>query len=103
MLFYSSDVVLLPYKVTAASGVMFDGLAHGVPFISSDLGFFREFADKGLGITSKRTGSGFSNAIKKLDRDYDKYMAKVNEFKDKISWNSVARQHQSLYNRSAAS
>jgi glycosyltransferase involved in cell wall biosynthesis len=97
MLFYSSDVVLLPYKVTAASGVMFDSLAHGVPFISSDLGFFKEFSDQGLGITSKRTGDGFSNAIKKLDKDYDKYASKANDFKKMLSWDSVAKKHQTLY------
>jgi len=97
MLFYSSDVVLLPYKVTAASGVMFDSLAHGVPFISSDLGFFKEFSDQGLGITSKRTGNGFSNAIKKLDKDYDKYATKANDFKKTLSWDSVAKKHQTLY------
>ena len=34
---------------------MFDGLAHGLPFIASDLEFFREFSSMGLGITVKRT------------------------------------------------
>ncbi len=44
MLFYAADVVILPYKVTAGSGVMFDALAHGLPFIATNLGFFKEFA-----------------------------------------------------------
>ncbi|MFL6456880.1 MAG: glycosyltransferase, partial [Nitrososphaeraceae archaeon] len=54
ILFYASDVIILPYKVTAGSGVMFDALAHGLPFIATDLEFFREFASQGLGITVKR-------------------------------------------------
>ncbi|MDX1371373.1 MAG: hypothetical protein R3321_02835 [Nitrososphaeraceae archaeon] len=35
---------------------MFDGLAHGLPFIASDLDFFKEFSKKGLGICVKRNG-----------------------------------------------
>ncbi|HJT85277.1 MAG TPA: glycosyltransferase, partial [Nitrososphaeraceae archaeon] len=44
LLFYASDVVLLPYKVCSGSGVMFDALAHGLPFIATDLEFFKEYA-----------------------------------------------------------
>lgn len=43
LLLYASDIVLLPYKVSSGSGVMFDALAHGIPFIASDLEFFKEF------------------------------------------------------------
>jgi hypothetical protein len=32
LLLYASDAVLLPYKVASGSGVMFDALAHGIPF-----------------------------------------------------------------------
>jgi glycosyltransferase involved in cell wall biosynthesis len=46
-LFYASDAVLLPYKGTSGSGVMFDALGHGIPFVASDLPFFNEFAVKG--------------------------------------------------------
>jgi hypothetical protein len=28
-------------------GVMFDALAHGLPFIATDLEFFKEYAKKG--------------------------------------------------------
>ena len=48
ILFYASDATILPYTVTSASGVMFDALTHGLPFIATDLGFFKEFANKGL-------------------------------------------------------
>jgi hypothetical protein len=46
ILFYASDAVILSYTVTSGSGVMFDTLSHGLPFIASDLGFFKEFAIK---------------------------------------------------------
>jgi hypothetical protein len=41
---------MLPYRITSSSGVMFDALAHGIPFIASDLAFFKEFAEQGLGL-----------------------------------------------------
>jgi glycosyltransferase involved in cell wall biosynthesis len=97
ILFYASDVAILPYKVTAGSGVMFDALAHGVPFIATDLEFFREFGAQGLGITAKRNPHAFSKGIKKLDRNYFKYAETVDAFKQKLKWNFVARQHSQLY------
>ena len=53
VLFHAADAVLLPYKVCSGSGVMFDALAHGLPFIASDLEFFREFGSMGLDIAKK--------------------------------------------------
>ncbi len=97
ILFYASDAVILPYKVTAGSGVMFDALAHGLPFIATDLEFFREFASQGLGITVKRNPHAFSRGIKKLDRNYFNYAETVDAFKQKLKWNFVARQHSRLY------
>ncbi len=63
MLLYASDVVMLPYKITSGSGVMFDALAHTVPFVASDLDFFKEFEEMGLGITAKRDPVPFAKAI----------------------------------------
>src|SRR5215208_4987690 len=48
-LFFACDAIIFPYKIVSVSGVMFDALAHGLPFIASDLRFFKEFADMGLG------------------------------------------------------
>lgn len=98
LLLCASDAVLLPYKITSGSGVMFDALAHGLPFISSNLEFFKEFANIGLGIISKRDPKSFSNAIDKLGNDYEKYNIAVKNFKLKLKWNYVANQHIQLYN-----
>ena len=97
-LFYASDAVLLPYKLTSGSGVMFDALGHGIPFIASDLPFFKEFAAKGLGITTKRTPNAFADALLELDRNYDKYQKAIEGFKKYLKWNIVARNHIELYN-----
>lgn len=101
MLFYAADAVILPYKLTAGSGVMFDALAHGLPFIATNLGFFKEFAAQGLGITVKRNPHEFSNGIKNLDRNYSSYAESVNAFKQKLKWDFVASQHASIYHFAA--
>jgi glycosyltransferase involved in cell wall biosynthesis len=101
MLFYAANAVILPYKLTAGSGVMFDALAHGLPFIATNLGFFKEFAAQGLGITVKRNPHEFSNGIKNLDRNYSSYAESINAFKQKLKWDFVASQHASIYNFAA--
>jgi glycosyltransferase involved in cell wall biosynthesis len=96
-LFYASETVLLPYKISAGSGVMFDALGHGIPFIASDLPFFNEFAAKGLGITAKRMPHAFTNALIELDNNYNKYKKAVEDFKKNLRWNLIARNHIELY------
>ena len=97
LLFHAADVVLLPYKVSSGSGVMFDALAHGLPFISSDLEFFREFASMGLGITVKRRPKAFEKSLLELDTNYSAYSISVESFKNKIKWDYVANMHTQLY------
>jgi glycosyltransferase involved in cell wall biosynthesis len=76
---------------------MFDGLAHGLPFVASDLPFFSEFSSEGLGITVKRKPDAFADGFKALAVEYDAYAKKVNNFKQKLNWDVIARQHSSLY------
>jgi glycosyltransferase involved in cell wall biosynthesis len=101
LLFYASDVLLLPYKVTAASGVMFDGLSHGIPFVASNLGFFKEFAAMGLGIISKREPIAFTEAIMKIDTNLQYFTRNVNEFRPKLRWDFIADQHAVIYHSAA--
>lgn len=97
LLLYAADALILPYKVSSGSGVMFDGLAHGLPFVATDLGFFKEFSSKGLGITAKRNPAAFANALRALDKCYEGYLQRVSSFKEKLKWDIVAEQHASLY------
>jgi glycosyltransferase involved in cell wall biosynthesis len=97
MLFYASDVVLLPYRITSGSGVMFDALAHTVPFVASDLDFFKEFEEMGLGITAKRDPLSFAKAIEDIGKSYDNYVKAVSNFKKQLSWEYVAKQHIEVY------
>lgn len=97
LLFYSADALMLPYKVSSGSGVMYDGLAHGLPFVSSNIEFFKEFSNLGLGISVERDPDEFSKAILKLEQDYEKYKNAVKLFSTKLIWKEVAKKHISLY------
>jgi glycosyltransferase involved in cell wall biosynthesis len=99
MLFYASDVVVLPYRITSGSGVMFDALAHSVPFVASDLDFFKEFEEMGLGITAKRNPLSFAKAIEDIGNSYEKYSNAVSRFKNVLRWEYVANQHIEIYRR----
>ena len=96
-LFHSADILLLPYTVSSASGVMFDGLAHGLPFIASNIEFFKEFSALGLGLSVRRNANKFSSAIIKIDKDYNTYKKNVASFKQNLSWSKIAEQHEILY------
>ncbi len=97
LLYYSADALILPYKVTSASGVMFDGLAHNLPFISSNIEFFKEFSQLGLGISIERDPGEFSRALIKLERDYENYKNAVETFRKNLLWKEVASKHILLY------
>lgn len=98
LLFYAADAIILPYKVTSGSGAMFDGFAHGLPFISSDIPFFREFSDIGLGISVPRHPNQFSRALFTLEQKMDQYKNTVEMFSKKLLWEEIAKKHIMLYN-----
>ena len=98
VLFYSADALILPYKVSSGSGVMYDGLAHSLPFISSNIEFFKEFSNLGLGIATKRKSDEFSKELVRLDLNYKKYKEAVSIFKTNLSWKQVATRHIEVYN-----
>jgi glycosyltransferase involved in cell wall biosynthesis len=77
---------------------MFDGLAHGLPFISSDIPFFREFSDMELGISGPRDPVQFSNALLKLEQKLDRYKNTTKIFNKKLLWQEIAKKHIILYN-----
>jgi glycosyltransferase involved in cell wall biosynthesis len=91
------DAVILPYTVGSSSGVMFDALAHNVPFIATDLEFFMEFSSKGLGITAKRDPNKFSETLMKLEKGYQSYISTISQFKENLRWDNVAKRHLEIY------
>ena len=98
MLLYAADAVILPYKVAAASAIMFNALGHGIPFIATDLEFFREFSTQGLGLTVKRKPDDFTRGLKILSQNYVKYKEAVDAFEHNLRWDYIAGQYISIYN-----
>jgi glycosyltransferase involved in cell wall biosynthesis len=92
-LFFACDAIIFPYKIVSISGVMFDALAHGLPFIASDLRFFKEFAEMGLGIVCKRNTQSFERSISTLALEYNEYKTRVEQFRSKLQWSNVANEH----------
>ena len=92
-LFFACDAIIFPYKIVSVSGVMFDALAHGLPFIASDLRFFKEFAEMGLGIVCKRNMQSFERSISTLASAYDEYKTRVEHFRSKLQWSDIAKKH----------
>jgi glycosyltransferase involved in cell wall biosynthesis len=76
---------------------MFDGLAHGIPFISSNIGFFREFVSSGLGMSVNSSVDEFSAAILAIEEQYSSYKENVDHFKQNLLWSSIAESHKALY------
>jgi glycosyltransferase involved in cell wall biosynthesis len=92
-LFFACDAIIFPYKIVSVSGVMFDALAHGLPFIASDLRFFKEFADMGLGIVCKRNIQSFERSISALALEYDEYKTRAEQFSSELRWSNIAKKH----------
>ncbi len=92
-LFFACDAIIFPYKIVSISGVMFDALAHGLPFVASDLRFFKEFASMGLGIACKRNTKSFEESLSTLVLKFDEYKARVDQFSPQLRWSNIANQH----------
>jgi glycosyltransferase involved in cell wall biosynthesis len=92
-LFFACDAIIFPYKIVSVSGVMFDALAHGLPFIASDLRFFKEFAEMGLGIVCNRNMQSFERSISTLASAYDEYRTRIEHFRSKLQWSDIAKKH----------
>ena len=92
-LFFACDAIIFPYKIVSVSGVMFDALAHGLPFIASDLRFFKEFADMGLGIVCNRNIQSFERSISTLALEYHEYKTRVEQFSSELRWSNIAKNH----------
>lgn len=97
LLFFSCDAVFLPYKVSSGSGIMFDGLGHGKPFVASDLSFFKEFSSMNLGLVSKREPEAFEKEFIKLNKNYESFEQNSKEFSKTIRWNVISKQHMLVY------
>jgi glycosyltransferase involved in cell wall biosynthesis len=98
-LFFACDAIIFPYFVVSISGVLFDALAHGLPFVASDLSFFQEFAQMDLGITCRRDAKSFSDSLMNLATNYEKYHNNVLNFNPKLKWDNIADNYINFFSK----
>jgi glycosyltransferase involved in cell wall biosynthesis len=98
-LFFACDAIIFPYKAVSISGVLFDALAHGLPFIASDLTFFKEFAEMDLGIACNRNAASFSESIFHLESEYSRYKTNIEQFNPKLRWTNIADNYIKFYSK----
>ncbi len=97
-LIHACDAVIIPRTIAgSSSGVLFDGLAHGLPFVATNLKLFQEFADMELGVVAERDPRLMSAAIGLLASRYDFFKRKVEEFIPLITYDSFALKHIEVY------
>lgn len=97
-LLFSCDAILLPYEIVGTSGLLFDALAHGLPFIASNLSFFEEFERKGFGLTFKDYRE-IPLLLNIIDENYESFKRKIHTFAINLKWQTIAKQHIKVYER----
>jgi glycosyltransferase involved in cell wall biosynthesis len=98
-IFFACDAIIFPYRIVSVSGVLFDALAHGLPFVASNLEFFREFEQMQLGLTCNRNAKSFSDSITNLAGEYNRYKENVLRFNPKLRWSNIANDHIEFYSK----
>ena len=98
-IFFACDAIIFPYRIVSVSGVLFDALAHGLPFVASNLEFFREFEEMQLGLTCNRNAKSFSDSITNLAGEYNRYKENVLRFNPKLRWSNIANDHIEFYSK----
>jgi glycosyltransferase involved in cell wall biosynthesis len=97
-LIHTCDAMIIPRKVAgSSSGVLFDGLSQGLPFVATNLKVFKEFADMGLGVVSERDPRMLSGAIKRLASSYQDFRKNVETFIPEIRIDTFASKHIEVY------
>ena len=67
--------------------------------VSSNLKFFKEFAEMGLGITCSRNTESFSDALQRLAAEYDTYKNRISQFSSNLRWDEIAQQHVDFFQK----
>ncbi|PIU66554.1 MAG: hypothetical protein COS84_05610 [Armatimonadetes bacterium CG07_land_8_20_14_0_80_40_9] len=102
-IFSSSDVVLFPYYEDnrSASGAFHLAVGAGKPVIASRIPKFEELAEVSEDlIVLPHNSQAIASRIIRLFQDeefHQSIMEKVEEFRQRTSWQEVAREHLSLY------
>ncbi len=97
----AADVVVLPYKITAQSGILAHSLAFGRPVVASDSGTLPDVLSRAdCGIVC-RSRDDYVDAIVRVLLDKDlarKFSKNARAFvRNEISWRIIAQRHEDIY------
>jgi len=97
----SADVAVLPYRISAQSGVMAHFLAYGIPIVSSDLRLFKDNIQKfEFGFVCK-TDQDYIEGIASIlteEKLQNRFSSEIKRYvKDNLLWEKVAHKTAVLY------
>ena len=99
--FSATDVSVLPYRSATQSGISAISYHFNVPMITTDVGGLREsVAERGTGIITEEISA---KAVKEAiiyfftEADREKYVAKIEEEKVRLSWSNFCKQLTDFY------
>lgn len=94
LFFSASDLCILPYKDATQSGITGISFHYDLPIVASDVGGLREvIGEEGTGLMIEDINAkGISNKIKEyFSLDKSSFIKSINQFKEKASWNGLAK------------
>ena len=98
----AADVIPLPYKITAQSGIMAHCLAFGVPLVCSDNPSMRRIIEEsGAGFIAKNKKEFIDYIVKILSNSKTRNSMRKKALKyvqEKISWEKIAKKTIEIYN-----
>jgi glycosyltransferase involved in cell wall biosynthesis len=101
-LYRTADVLFLPLLGATANNALLEGIASGLPVVSTDLEAVRAYLPGGEGILVSRGAEGYVDALRKLQRD-DSLRSTMSRLArtraEELSWPHVAALHARLYNQ----
>jgi glycosyltransferase involved in cell wall biosynthesis len=105
--FRRADLVVLPYRETDQSGVLFTALAFGKPLLLTDVGGFPEVAATGAAeLVPPGDPHALREALGRLiaapERRAELAAASARAARERYGWDAIARRHLELYARIAA-
>ena len=100
-LYRSADVLLLPLSDATANNTLLEGLACGLPVVTSDLAATRAYLPEDAGIfVSGKHPDGYVAALRRLGGDPAQRTAMGHSARlraDALAWPQVVKQYEALY------
>jgi glycosyltransferase involved in cell wall biosynthesis len=92
-LIHSANYVLFPRQEASQSGMMHRAIGAGKKIVCSDLDVFRAVLEDAAEYCKKDDSEDLADKVKNFSADTEK----IDELRDKMSWENVAKKYRKLY------